>query len=361
MITIDKLVSILITFCLLTSSSLIGQWQECGSPGNLSYDQYVIAGIVSVGNNLIIGIHDFRDVKLRYDTPIESRGGVYISSDQGMTWKNSSKGLPTISNVINIFETAGNIYIVTGGGIYLSTNVARSWKPARKGLPILSYVDKFVARGDTIIVIVREDLTDERSMYRTTNKGSDWTELPKMELFSFCDLKDKIIAGGLEGNLFKSTDLTPNWDLLNDPPLTPFPQENVIELLPTVADHGFFARTSSSLFHFTKGGADFEKDTYGLPQEGKEIIRLFSINDSVYALYSSRFETNEKCGIYVTTDYGEYWQYADNNGLPRDNSLSEDVEQITDILCVNNNIYVISYSKGIFKRSLSDFLHSIIK
>lgn len=362
-------------FCFFLSFELNAQWVQCEPPIlDISSNEYDISGIVSIGKTLLIGIYDFRDIKLLYDTPLEARGGIYISTDDGITWKNSSNGLPKISNVSKLFQCAGNIYVATDGGIYLSSDGGQNWSPARKGLPILSLIGDFICRGDTLVVIVKEKISENNSIYRSTNKGMEWKLLSNMELYSFCELKEKYIGGSNGGHLYQSFDFCVNWKGIYPRAIDRTIWEdgkkystrdvfsgNIIQLLPTTADNGFFAVTSRSIYHIVNGGETFEKTATGLPQKGERISNLFSINDSVYVVYSSRFSFNEKCGLYLTLDYGKNWIYAANDGLPLDDSLSKDVNQITNILCANNKIYVVSYRKGVLKRQLSEFLNTINK
>lgn len=373
--TFCKLFFALSIFCFFLSFELNAQWVQCEPPlSNISSNEYDISGMVSIGKTLVIGIYDFRDIKLLYDTPLEARGGIYVSTDDGSTWKNSSNGLPKISNVSKIFQCAGNIYVATDGGIYLSTDGTKNWVPARKGLPILSSIGDFICRGDAIEIIVKEKIAEKNSIYRSTNKGLEWKQLSDIELYSFCDLKDKVIGGSNGGHLYKSPDFGSSWKGLYPSAKDRESYEdgkkyltrdvfsgNVYQLLPTKTEGSFFARTSRSVYHIVNGGEAFEKTATGLPQKGERITKIFSINDSVYAVYSSRFSLNEKCGLYLSVDDGKYWIYADNDGLPLDDSLSKDVNEITNILCANNKIYVVSYRKGVLKRQLSEFLNTINK
>ncbi len=361
----------LFIFCFLVAIELNAQWIQCEPPvSNLSQKEYNISGIVSLRKTLVIGIYDFRDIKLLYDTPIEARGGVYISTDEGNTWKSSRNGLPKISNVSKIFQCAENIYVATDGGIYLSSNGGKDWIPARKGLPILSSVGDLICRGDTIVIIIQEKLSEQNSIYRSTNKGLEWKQVSDLELYSFCDMKNIVIGGSNGGHLYQSINTCINWKGFYPEAIKRYVWEdgkqystsdvfsgNVYQLL-SINDSSLFARTSSSVFYISNNSEIFKKVATGLPQKGERVTKLFTITDSVYALNSSRFTSNEKCGLYLTTNFGENWIYADNEGLPLDESLSKDVNEITNLLCVGDKIYAVSYSKGLVKRQLSEFLHS---
>lgn len=119
---------------------------------------------------------------------------VYKSTDGGVTWTNSSTGLPSTTGDINpvrtlSISTVNTQYICAGlflntasGGFFLSTNGGTSWTRMHSGLP--------VSLGDNIrAVLFRPGSTTEiycaidaggigpdAGVWRTVNGGSSWTQ-----------------------------------------------------------------------------------------------------------------------------------------------------------------------------------------
>jgi photosystem II stability/assembly factor-like uncharacterized protein len=89
-----------------------------------------------------------------------TQNGVFLSTDNGSSWKAASAGLPT-SGRVGAFAVVGEnivtvISAVSGGGVYLSSNNGSSWTALNAGLPnvdtnqILSITDLAVSSTDIL-------------------------------------------------------------------------------------------------------------------------------------------------------------------------------------------------------------------
>jgi photosystem II stability/assembly factor-like uncharacterized protein len=89
-----------------------------------------------------------------------TQNGVFLSTDNGSSWKAARAGLPTGGRV-GAFAVVGEnivaaISAVSGGGVYLSLNNGSSWTALNAGLPnvdtnqILSILDLAVSSTDIL-------------------------------------------------------------------------------------------------------------------------------------------------------------------------------------------------------------------
>jgi hypothetical protein len=87
--------------------------------------------------------------------------GIFLSTNNGESWRKSSKGLPT-NTIVNCFVVSGgNIFAGTQDfGIFLTTNSGKSWRPINQGLPRHASVSCLAVR--------------EASLYAGIEKGGVW-------------------------------------------------------------------------------------------------------------------------------------------------------------------------------------------
>lgn len=78
-------------------------------------------------------------------------GGVFISTDNGLTWKESNNGLPSIG-ISELSVSGTNIYAGTWeyGGVYVSKNGGLSWELANSGITE-PYIITLAANGSMVV------------------------------------------------------------------------------------------------------------------------------------------------------------------------------------------------------------------
>ncbi|MDI6767507.1 MAG: T9SS type A sorting domain-containing protein [Bacteroidota bacterium] len=99
--------------------------------------------------------------------------GVFLSTDNGTTWTASNAGLTTL--YVQTFATNGtDIFVGTwgnDGGVFRSTNGGASWIDISAGLTD-SHVQALIAIGTNLFVG-----TESNGIFLSTNNGANWTQV----------------------------------------------------------------------------------------------------------------------------------------------------------------------------------------
>jgi len=116
---------------------------------------------------------DVRAVVAR-DTKIfvATMGGVFHSSDDGMTWEPRNSGL-NVPYVVTLLSHEKNLFAGTiTGGAYRSTDDGNSWEKINTGLTN-TYVNAFAMSGDGKLFTG----TGWSGVFFSTNNGSQWSQI----------------------------------------------------------------------------------------------------------------------------------------------------------------------------------------
>jgi len=227
-------------------------------------------------------------------------GGVWKTTDRGITWKNISDGQFKTGSVgaIAVSESHPNIVYIGmgehamrgvmthhGDGMYKSTDAGQTWK--KIGLDLTQHIARVIidpTNPDIVYVAAQGPLyspSSERGIYKSIDGGTTWKKVLYINEQTGCaeismDAKNsnilyaamwehgrlpwKVISGGAGSGLYKSLD----------------------------------------------GGISWEKLTTGLPKEmGKMAIAVSPANsEKVYALIESDFDKNAG-GLYVSNNAGK--------------------------------------------------------
>jgi len=88
-------------------------------------------------------------------------GGVWLSSDNGVSWEQRSEGLaldPYNSSIIRVNGVLVSSVKFGGSGMFRSSNEGIHWDDFGEGLPFLNTIDKLIIYGDHIIAATSEGL-----------------------------------------------------------------------------------------------------------------------------------------------------------------------------------------------------------
>lgn len=227
-------------------------------------------------------------------------GGVWKTTDRGITWNNISDGQFKTGSVgaIAVSESNPNIVYVGmgehairgvmshhGDGMYKSTDAGKTWK--KIGLDLTQHIARVIIdpnNPDIVYVAAQGALyssSSERGVYKTTDGGISW----KKVLY----INEKTGAAELSMDA-----------------------KNPNILYAAMWEHGrlpwkvISGGPGSGLFKSTDGGNSWDKLTGGLPKEmGKMAIAVSPANsEKVYALIESDFEKNAG-GLYVSNNAGK--------------------------------------------------------
>lgn len=193
-----------------------------------------------------------------------SRGGVFVSNDQGASWQPTGEGIisPYVSSLL---VSEGIVYVgADGERVYKSSDQGHSWRQADNGLDVpggYGYISAMIAHGSALY------------------------------------------AGSGFGWIFVSNDQGENWAPINTgftpdrdgffPPVTAF--ENI-------GDQLFVATNGGGVFRFDNSGRRWVPANTGLP--ANRIYSLKAIGSKLIAGLQYNY------GAYVSTDGGQSWRRA---------------------------------------------------
>jgi photosystem II stability/assembly factor-like uncharacterized protein len=141
-------------------------------------------------------------------------GGVYRSTDNGISWTGLSSGINPFIHTLAI-NSSGNVFAGTDSGAYFSPNNGNSWFPINNGLASPRvYALAFNSSGHIFAG------TAGGGVFRSTVNGSYWVPinsgLTNLNVNALViDSSGHIFAGTSGGGVFRSTDNGDNWTPVN--------------------------------------------------------------------------------------------------------------------------------------------------
>ncbi len=235
-------------------------------------------------------------------------GGVWKTTDDGITWKNISDGHFKTGTVgaIAVSESNPNLVIVgmgehaargvmtsMGDGVYKSTDAGKTWKHI--GLEFTRHIsDVVIHPTDPDIIFVAAQgaqygPSEERGIYRSSDGGQNWEKVLYLD--------DTTGASSL------------SMDLKN--PLILYAAMWQHRRYPWTMESG---GPMSGLFKSTDGGLTWDKMKEGLPKVfGKAGISVSRANpDRVFAVIEA---DGEKGGVYRSDDAGKKWTQVNKDRI----------------------------------------------
>lgn len=266
-------------------------------------------------------------------------GGVWKTTDAGLTWNNISDGYFTTGSIgaIAVSESDPNVVFAGAGehaprgvmtsygdGIYKSTDAGKTWK--KTGLELTRHISAIAIHPnnpDLVYVAAQGALygpSEERGIYRSTDGGKTWSKILYTDVNTGCsDL---------------SMDMT-----------------NPRILYAAMWDHRRSAweirsgGKGSALMKSTDGGDTWTRLTNGLPDKmGKMGIKVCRSNpEKVYALIESDTE-KESGGLFVSTNAGKNW-----SRISKDHRLTQRAWYYIEVFAdpQNENIVYVLNSPGL--------------
>jgi len=107
------------------------------------------------------------------------QGGVFISTDNGATWKAVNSGLPKRTDFQCLTVSGTNIFLGSFKGVFISTNNGASWTVINSGLP----------EGNSVYCLAASD-TD---LFAGTEEGKVW-RLPSSDLSMLVNLSESVFS-----------------------------------------------------------------------------------------------------------------------------------------------------------------------
>jgi hypothetical protein len=208
---------------LYTSTDLGLNWVGRGWHGDV---------IALQGNYIFDGTSAFNNSGNRPKGEQDKPGGIYVSSDFGVTWQ-----LKLLNYSAYCFiENGNNVYTGLWGRVYMTSNYGDNWTNIGTGLPYEPVVSMLMHNGYIFAG------TQNNGIYRLNRSDSTWvqsnTGLTDPSVNSLCSEGNMIFAG-TNDYVYESTDEGANWSVM----LTGIPNNTKINSL--IADpYNVFASTS---------------------------------------------------------------------------------------------------------------------
>src|SRR5262249_17880342 len=131
--------------------------------------------------------------------------GVFVSTDQGMSWQPINRGLPSpiqsdVRKYVKTLAVSGDTLFAgtAGSGIFRFDNQSRNWTEINNGL-LNRDVNTFAVSGDRIIVGTEAGIsvsTDRGENWRSANAGI------QAHVIDYIDVIDNRLLVGTGGNVY---------------------------------------------------------------------------------------------------------------------------------------------------------------
>ena len=298
-----KLILSAIFLITLSFQTSFAQWtQDTIGIGRTSENAITVSG-----NNIFTGTFD---------------GGVYLSTDNGTSWSQTSLNQHYI---FSLAANGSNIYAGTyGSGSYISTNSGSTWTQSSLTSP---YVVSLAVSGNNVYAGVYYD-----GLYMSTNNGQTWnqTALNTGDVYSVAVNGNYVYAGTYLHGLYISSDNGATWNQ------TSLNNQTIQSLF--VNGNNIFAGTyfSAGIYLSTDNGATWSQSSV--------------INRSFYSFAMSGnniFAGSDGFGVYVSTNNGMDWTQR-NEGMVG-------MERVYGLCILNNYIFAATdYSE--YRRGVNEFI-----
>lgn len=311
-----KLLSVFTVFLFLSFSSNLfsQQWQSC----KIGLEKEVISYIYANENKI---------------TAYSEPDGLFLSTDDGLTWTAINEGLEKYPNEnsiphINSVSYCGSKMFVTTSffGFYYSTNNGNNWNLYNDSSSsdfsaypsIINVSDKMIFGGDGIIRISYEC----GEIWHLASSGH------LLRQFSgFSVNNNKIYAGTSYGMLHLSTDEGVSWDTIAN---LSFP----INCIASKDNYIFLSKYSNGIHISSDVGESWENQLI----QNNDDIRTSSL-----IFYNNTLIAGTDYGIFTTNDFGKNWSEL-NNGLTSLYVMS---------LAINDKYLYVGTSDGVYRIDLT--------
>lgn len=233
-------------------------------------------------------------------------GGVWKTTDNGISWKNISDKFFKMGSVgaITVAESDTNIIVVgmgehaargvmtsMGNGVYKSTDAGKTW--THIGLDNTRHISDVIIhpKNPDVIYVSAQGAqyasSEERGIYKTTDGGKSW--------------KKVLFVDTITGASSLSMDM-------NNPRIL-YAAMWQHRRFPWIIESG---GKNSGLYKSMDGGETWKKMKTGLPKDfGKAGISVSRANsERVFAVIEAK---DKKGGVYRSDDAGKTWKQVNNN------------------------------------------------
>ncbi len=267
---LHKIVGVLV---ILFMSNASAQWVKTNGP----YGGW-ISGHFAVGNSTVLA---------------GEVSGIYRSTDNGMHWIESDKGMWNLQITSLGFYKNNFLAGATDGTnmtLFLSTDSGQNWNQINTISPSQS-ITCFAGADSVLIAGTSGDGT-----YRSADGGFHWAKAGNAGLVhpvsAIAVIDSHVFVGTQGGGAYVSTDNGDDWTML------PPPDYNHYVTSLAVSGNILYAAYGSAVYSSTDYGTTWSKCSNGLPSS--DFGSLVTGGTDLY--FGSRY------GMYMTTDGGNSWK-----------------------------------------------------
>jgi hypothetical protein len=226
-------------------------------------------------------------------------GGIYRSSDNGITWTPSNSGL-LVSVIYAFGTTPGWVFAGTasGGGVFRSSDNGGTWQLAMTGLPSNLTVYGFATvedSGRTNLFIAAYN-----AVYRSTDNGANWTasRTGATTVRAIGTLGNQVFTGGTEG-VYRTTNLGATWARADSGMA-----KNYVSAFTSAGSTIYATVYSGGVYKSTDGGIFWTSAGLGTRN-------LWSLASTDSVVYAGEYQK----GVYRTTNGGSTWTSLGPSGM----------------------------------------------
>jgi photosystem II stability/assembly factor-like uncharacterized protein len=260
--------------------------------------------------------------------PTETLDGIiYFSSDNGLTWKNTSDGLPEKASIgLGGIAVSNDLLGVTTNenGVYIFDFQKNIWESIPTDTKIIeNNLKGLIFHKDKIYVG-----TQFGGVFSTNNQGKTWTTknlgLINLTIRRFFEINNKLYAGTNDG-LYSYDDSLSKWKL-------EFEQSSLQVNGITELDGNIYIGTNQGAFKLDKESRKWKQ----VFSKGA-LHSISAFDNTIYAM-----TYNE---LFSSTDEGQSWQSI-QKGLPK--------ELYTFNVIKNNNSVFAAQWDGIYRKDIAN-------
>jgi len=172
--------------------------------------------------------------------------GVFRSTDDGVSWRQTNNGLTTISINSIATDLSGGIYVGGYGVLFKSTDAGANWVRASQGITDTK-VNSIICGADGTLYAG----TSPAGIFRSTDGGSTWSQanngLTNTNVTSLATTGDGGILAGTSGSgVYRSSDRADSWSQLGG-----ILREDSVSLVAVNSVGKIFAVTTSRWIYYS--------------------------------------------------------------------------------------------------------------
>ena len=264
-------------------------------------------------------------------------GGVYFSSDNGMSWVNIGLTDRSVLSLAIRPDSTGGKNLFAGAnayGVSLSTNNGKSWTYVNSGM-YSSYVLSLAALDTNLLA----GTTD--GVFVTTNNGSSWISTGLRDIFvdAFAVSGPFLYAGTYGSRTFLSTDNGSSWTADSVGLTDPFVRALMVSPDGTGGTN-LFAGTDGGIFRSSNNGASWSKTAFTKSY-------VYSLAFAGTKIFAGTYYN----GAFLSTDNGASWTVV-NTGL---------ANITVRALAVSGTYLIAGTDAGVWRRPLSELVVSVLQ